>query len=414
MQTRKLAGTGAGPSAGAFRVTIHGVAMKVLLDYRPALRDRTGVGEWVHQLAQHLLARTSSEAQNAAEFGLTLWTSSWRDRPTPASVADLEGATIVDRRIPVRPLTWAWNRAGWPNVETLTSRSFDIVHSTSPLLLPSRSGLRVCTIYDLDFLAHPERTWAEMRRDYPRLARAHAARADGIVTISDHSRRQVLRMLEVEPARVVVCRPGVPSWAAAAAPSQRTGPDGYILFVGTLEPRKNIGGLLAAYRHLVDRDPATPRLVLAGRVTPAAGAWVAQAQAPPLAGRVDVLGYVADERRSALYHGARVLVLPSFEEGFGLPALEAMALGVPVVASTSGALPEVVGSAGLLVEATDTRALADAIRAVVSHAALWAELRQNGLARASAFKWPEAAAALLHAYGGWLDRARKNAPAGRT
>ncbi|HPK72970.1 MAG TPA: hypothetical protein PLN93_13600, partial [Vicinamibacterales bacterium] len=123
--------------------------MKVLLDYRPALRDRTGVGEWVHQLAQHLLAHTSSEAQNAAEFGLTLWTSSWRDRPTPASVADLEGATIVDRRIPVRPLTWAWNRAGWPNVETLTSRSFDIVHSTSPLLLPSRSGLRVCTIYDL-------------------------------------------------------------------------------------------------------------------------------------------------------------------------------------------------------------------------------------------------------------------------
>jgi len=386
--------------------------MKVLLDYRPALRDRTGVGEWVHQLAQHLLALKASGSADAAACDLTLWTSSWRDRPTPSSVAELEGATIVDRRIPVRPLTWAWNRAGWPTVETLTSRRFDLVHATSPLLLPSRSGLRICTIYDLDFLAHPERTWGEMRRDYPSLAQAHASRADGIVTISDYSKRQIEKLLGIAGDRIVVCRPGVPSWAAVSRREALPGRDGYILFVGTLEPRKNVGGLLAAYRELVERDSGTPRLVLAGRVTPAAGDWVAAAKAPPLAGRVDVLGYVADDQRGPLYRGAQVLVLPSFEEGFGLPALEAMALGVPVVASTSGALPEVVGGAGLLVEATDTRALAAAIHAAASDAELAARMRRDGLARAAAFDWPESASALLRAYGEWHARTAARAGTG--
>jgi glycosyltransferase involved in cell wall biosynthesis len=379
--------------------------MKVLLDYRPALRDRTGVGEWVHQLAQHLLKLKSAAVPGTAGFELTLWTSSWRDRPTPESVAELEGATLVDRRIPVRPLTWAWNRVGWPTVEALTSRAFDIVHSTTPLLLPSRSGLRVCTIYDLDFLSHPDRTWAEMRRDYPRLARAHAARADALVTISDYSRRQIHATLGVGDDRIVVCRPGVPSWIQGPAPQNPDLARGYILFVGTLEPRKNVQGLLAAYRVLVERDPLVPRLVLAGRVTPAAAGWVAEANAPPLAGRVDVLGYVEDQQRGGLYRGARVLVLPSFDEGFGLPALEAMALGIPVVASTSGALPEVVGEAGLLVNASDIRGLADAVHAVVTDQALAARLRQNGIERAARFSWPESALALLHAYEEMAGRA---------
>jgi len=153
----------------------------LLLDYRPALRDRTGVGEWVHQLAISLLALRSAGDPAAAGLDLTLWSSSWRDRPTPVALRELNGARFVDRRVPVRPLTWAWNRVGWPPIEALTSQRFDIVHSTAPLLLPARSGLRVCTVYDLDFLAHPDRTHGEMRRDFPKLVHAHAARADLVV-----------------------------------------------------------------------------------------------------------------------------------------------------------------------------------------------------------------------------------------
>jgi glycosyltransferase involved in cell wall biosynthesis len=328
---------------------------------------------------------------------LTLWSSSWRDRPAPSALRELNGATFVDRRVPVRPLTWAWNRVGWPPLEALTSRSFDIVHSTTPLLLPARSGLRVCTVYDLDFLAHPERARGEMRRDFPTLAHAHAARADLVVTISEYSKSQLEQRLSVAADRVAVCRPGVPSWIVGPLPPRRPG-GGHLLFVGTLEPRKNIPTLLAAYRLLADRRPAAPRLVLAGQVAPGAEAWVAEAQAPPLAGRVVIEGYVSNARRAELYAGASLLVLPSLDEGFGLPALEAMALGIPVVASNVGALPEVCGDAALLVDPRDVAGLAGALERACTDAELAARMREAGLARAGRFCWPESARSLLGAY----------------
>jgi len=398
---------------GVFRDTIQGVVMRVLVDYRPALRARTGVGEWTHQLILSLLRLKSAGDPLAGDLDLTLWTSSWRDRPEPGVIAELAGATLIDRRIPVRPLTWAWNRLRWPSVESLALRSFDIVHSAAPLLLPSRSGLRVCTICDLDFLNHPERAWGEMRRDFPRLVRDHAARADLVATISEYSRRQIQALLGVASDRIVVCRPGVPAWVSKAV-VRPEGPDGGdILFVGTLEPRKNLQGLLAAYRILVERDPSTPRLVLAGRVTPAAQPWVAESRSAPLGGRVEIAGYVPEDQRTALYANARLLVLPSFDEGFGLPVLEAMALGVPVVASDRGALPEVLGGAGLLVDPSDVGGLARAMASVLADAGMAARMRGDGLQRAREFDWLESARTLLGAYGRASERARSGArPAG--
>jgi alpha-1,3-rhamnosyl/mannosyltransferase len=382
----------------AFRGRIQDAVTHILLDYRPALRDRTGVGEWVHQLALNLLSLKASGDPAAAGLDLILWSSSWRDRPTPAALRELSGATFVDRRMPVRPLTWAWNRVGWPPIEALTSRRFDIVHSTAPLLLPARSGLRACTVYDLDFLAHPDRVRAEMRRDFPALVHEHAAAADLVVTISDYSKAQIGRLLDVAPERVVVCRPGVPSWISGPLPARAAGQSGHILFVGTLEPRKNVPVLLAAYRAFAGRHPSAPRLVLAGQVTPAAEPWVAEAQSPALAGRVSVEGYVSHERRAELYAGARVLVIPSLDEGFGLPALEAMALGIPVVASNAGALPEVVGDAGVLVDPLDVAGLAIALERVCTDTALAERLRAGGLARSRRFSWPASARALVDAY----------------
>ncbi|MFO7691983.1 MAG: glycosyltransferase family 1 protein [Vicinamibacterales bacterium] len=376
--------------------------MTLLLDYRPALRDRTGVGEWVHQLALSLLRLKAEGDPGAADIALTLWSSSWRDRPAPSALRELSGATFVDRKVPVGPLTWAWNRVGWPPIEALTSRTFDIVHSTTPLLVPARSGLRVCTIYDLDFLAHPDRTRAEMRRDFPALVHTHAARADLVVTISEYSKAQIERRLQVGPDRIAVCRPGVPSWIAGPLPPPAL--PGHLLFLGTLEPRKNIAGLLAAYRLLVERQPAAPPLVLAGEVTPVAGAWVAEAQSAPLKGRVVVEGYVSSQRRTELYAGARVLVLPSLDEGFGLPALEAMALGIPVVASNLGALPEVVGECGILVDPASARDLADALESVTTNPGLTAKLREAGITRARRFNWPASARALTGAYAHALSQ----------
>jgi len=370
--------------------------MRILLDYRPALRQRTGVGEWVHELGCSLLDLRRSGEPLARSLELTVWTSSLRDRLSAAARSDLDGATFIDRRMPVRTLIWAWNRLNWPPIERLAGRQFDVVHSTTPLLVPSRAGLKVCTIYDLDFLNHPERAWGEMQRDFPSLTREHARRADLVVTISDYSSRQIEAQLGVPAGRICVCRPGVPRWVREAAPGPPANA-GYVLFMGTLEPRKNVGGLLDAYQRLVEHWPAAPPLVLAGGVTDAARPWIDRAQSGLLRGRVDVRGYVADLDRIALYRGAALLVLPSFDEGFGLPVLEAMALGVPVIVSDRGALPEVVGTAGLVAAPDDPGAWRAQMQRVLTTPQVAATMRADGLARSRQFDWQASARRLLGA-----------------
>jgi glycosyltransferase involved in cell wall biosynthesis len=371
--------------------------VRILIDYRPALRERTGVGEYVHQLAR-ALAGGSDE--------LTLFTSSWKDRPAAGSVAELGGSALIDRRIPVRLLTLAWHRLGWPPVESLCGRSFDVVHSPHPLLLPSRAAAQIVTIHDLDFLAHPERADAEIKRDYPSLVRAHAHRADAVIVPSRYTASQVQQRLEVPPDRVFVCPEGVPpEWIPAPAGAARSR-DGYLLFVGTLGARKNVAGLLTAYEMLVASHPDVPPLVLAGNSSPEAAPLLESLARRRLSDRVRYLGYVPASARRRLYDGASVLVLPSFDEGFGLPIVEAMALGVPVVASNRGALPEIVQDAGLLVDPDDPAALAAAIDRLLRDASWAAKLAERGSDRARAFTWSRTAELTRAVYHQAIERRR--------
>jgi glycosyltransferase involved in cell wall biosynthesis len=361
----------------------------ILLDYRPALRDRTGVGEYAHELAA-ALARAAAPADR-----LTLFTSSWSDRPDP-SLRSWPGTELVDRRVPVRILNWAWHRLEWPPIETLAG-SVDVAHALHPLMLPARRARQVVTVHDLDFMAHPDRTSGEVHRDYPALVHRHVSRAALVVVNSTDTAASVRATLGVDDDRLVICRPGLPGWIGA--PVDRVPPrDGYVLFVGTLEPRKNLGALLDAWELLLTDAHPLPRLHIAGGARPGSEDWIARLRRPPLATHVDYAGYVGAEARRALYEGARMLVLPSHHEGFGLPVLEAMALGVPVVASTAGALPEVVGDAGVLVGADDRPGLAAAIRAVLDSPERAEDLRRRGLARAATFTWDAAARTLREAY----------------
>ena len=296
--------------------------------------------------------------------------------------------------MPVSLLNLAWHRFGWPPVESLARGTFDVAHSLHPLLMPTRKAAQIVTIHDLDFLTHPERTRAEVRRDYPALARAHAHRADHIIVVSEFTAREVERQFEVPRTRMSVCPSGAPDWRPrTAAPA-----DGYVLFLGTLEPRKNIGGLLDAYEQLALRRRDLPRLVLAGRATEQARPWLDRLDRQPLRGLVEHVGYVESSARRTLYEGARLLVQPSFEEGFGLPVLEAMTLGIPVVASNAGALPEVLGDAGPLVDPRDSEALAAAIEHAIYDAASAADSTARGLQRAAAFRWDRTAVLVRDAY----------------
>ena len=365
--------------------------MRILVDYRPALRQRSGVGEYVHQLAR-ALAEVEGDRVDA-------FTSSWKDRPAPADVADLgAGVRVVDRRVPVRWLNASWHRLGWPPVEWLTGRSYDVVHSPAPLLLPSNGAAGLITIHDLDFLAHPERTRAEMRHAYPALVARHAAAADGIIVVSEHVAEKASRLLRIDPERISVCPHGVPRWAPAPRLEPGNPAGRYVLFLGTLEPRKNVDGLLAAYAELIARRPDAPPLRLAGAAVAGATTWRNVIAHRPLAGKVDYHGYVSDRDRQTVYAGARLLVLPSFDEGFGMPVAEAMSLGVPVVASTRGALPEVSGGAALLVDPEDVSGLSQAMERVLFEGGLARRMGEDGLRRAASFSWPRAAELTRAAY----------------
>jgi alpha-1,3-rhamnosyl/mannosyltransferase len=236
--------------------------------------------------------------------------------------------------------------------------------------------------------------------------------------------QEVERRLNVPIEKIAVCSPGAPDWPARTARPT----SGYALFVGTLEPRKNLGVLLDAYERLLSRAAnrlrqgygdqeaerygtrekagALPELVLVGKATPSSRAWLERIERPPLRGVVRHLGYVDADRRRALYEGARMLVLPSFEEGFGLPVLEAMTIGVPVIAARRGALPEILGKAGPLFEPDDPEELAAAIDHLLTDEAFAAACVSKGLARARDFQWDRTAARVVDVYRAAIEHRR--------
>lgn len=376
--------------------------LRILLDYRPALRERTGVGEFVHEMARALVATAG------ADESLTLFSSSRKDRLAADVVP---GARTIDRRISVRGLNFAWHRLGAPTIERLTGETFDVVQGTHPLLMPSRRAARLITIADLDFLDHPERTRAEIRRDYPALVATHAARADHVIVISQFTANDTTRRLQVPPERVTICRPGAPDWKARDAEPIH----GHILFLGTLDARKNLGVLLDGYAALRAQLPDAPPLVLAGGLTPEASRLIARARDPVFGGHVSTPGYVTDEKRRELFRDALVFVLPSHMEGFGMPALEAMTIGVPVIAANRGAVPEVIGKAGRLFEPDDAAGLTHVLKEVLTDRALRGRMCDAGLAQARRFQWTDAARAMRAAWHKALaHRARREVRRGTT
>ncbi len=368
--------------------------VRILLDYRPALRARTGVGEYAHELATAVARRL------APGDSLVLFSSSWKDR---LQAGVIPGTSVIDARVPVTFLNLAWHRLEWPPIETFAGE-VDVVHSMHPLLMPAQRAAQVVTVYDLYFLTAPENTAAEIRRDYPPLAGSHARRADAVITISNYTARQIRSQLGVDEDRVTICPVGAPAWAPIERQGAAAG--SHVLFMGTIEPRKNVQTLLRAYAELILRAPDAPPLVLAGRLAPACQPLLDEIARPPLAGRVRHLGYVSAPERDRLYRDASVVVLPSLDEGFGLPALEAMTIGVPVIVSSRGALPEVVGSAGLVVDADDVTGLAGAMERILKDPELARTCSVAGIEQARQFSWDASATRLMRAYRSAVERRR--------
>jgi glycosyltransferase involved in cell wall biosynthesis len=379
--------------------------MRIAVEYTPAVYQGGGIGRYTRELV-HALAQLDAEN----EYILLVAGSRSTPAPRPRDPSTLNPRFQV-RRIPIpqRWLTILWHRLRLPLPVEVFSGPIDLLHSPDYVLPPTRGARSVVTVHDLSFLTVPEAADPRLRRYLSRAVPRAVARADHVLADSHSTRDDLVTHLGVEPQRITVVYPGVdPRFRPldeAAVQFVRARYDlqePFILAVGTLEPRKNFPTLIEAYARLQDFGVALSevQLVIAGGKGWLYEGIFAAVERLGLGERVRFLDFVPDPDLPALYNAAAVFAFPSLYEGFGLPPLEAMACGTPVITSNVSSLPEVVGDAALTVPPTDVAALAEALARALTDEHLRATLRQQGLQQAARFTWDAAARTLLAVYRG--------------
>ena len=356
----------------------------VAVDLRALVPEPTGIGVYTRSL---LLALAAGGRRDFRYVGMA------HRQPRGAGELEARGIGIEWQKA---PLGVVWQQVRLPR--RLARGDVDLFWS--PLItLPVRCPVpAVATVHDLTALLFPEAHTAKVRWSLLPFLRPSFERARRLVAISAATARDLAFHFPqcAEKIRVVYpgidpeLQPGTPVDIAATR-AELEAPAGYILSIGTLEPRKNVGALIDAWELLRAEDPQVPPLVLAGPY-----GWGSERLARRIAALapagIRALGRVERSRLVRLFQAARVFVYPSLYEGFGFPAAEALACGVPVVASNSSSLPEVVGDAGLLADPRDPGALAARIQSLLVDPEKAAELAARALVQASRFRWDRTAA----------------------
>lgn len=373
--------------------------MTLCFDLSAAAHERAGLGRYAASLAQALLdlgVPLTAFINDPAENGLR---PPLRDLPTLT-------AALPRKRWRLRA---AWSYFGGPDLRRVFPH-VTLFHATEHLLPVIPGARSIFTLHDAAYLLFPQHHLLQNRIFLTLMMPRFLRRAERVICVSAATRRDALRFYRLDPDKVVTIPEGVePRFAPVTDPGRQEAvhqkyhlPARYILYVGTLEPRKNLVTLLEAYAALRARQPEVG-LVLAGGKGWLYADTFERLRALGLEPHVTLTGYVPDDDLPALLSGAEVFAFPSVFEGFGLPPLEALACGAPVVCSNASSLPEVVGEAGLLLPPTDVRAWVEALEAVLTDPARRADLRARGLARARMFTWEAAARATLAVYhaAGW-------------
>lgn len=353
---------------------------------RTAVSHRTGTEYYSLRLINELLAQDQED-----DFVLYF-------RSPPSAIDFAFGDRAKARVIPF-PRLWTHARLSWEMLTRPPDLLFVPAH-VLPLIHPSRS---VVTVHDLGYLyhRHAHRTfdWVYLHLS----TRYNARSATRVLADSDATKNDLVLRYGINPDKIATVhlahderfRPVEDAELVEATKRKYEIPGPYLLCLGTIQPRKNLAGTLSAYAALKRRLGKAPKLVLVGKRGWLSQGIFKQVRAVGIDDDVVFTGYVADEDLPPLLSGALALVFASLYEGFGLPALEAMACGTPVIASNLSSLPEVVGDAGLLVDPHDARAIADAMVEVCTDANLRQRMREKGLVRASLFSWERCASETL-------------------
>jgi glycosyltransferase involved in cell wall biosynthesis len=355
-----------------------------------------GIGTYVSGLSEHLGAvNTDTE--------IVPFSASWRGRPNPPNGRYGKSDSTTPRvNLPIQVLYPSWTYLRRPRLPARFGH-IDVIHATNPAAIPParEDQALVVTVHDLAFRRFPDLFPPRWLRFYRRGLTIAAREADLILTPSaltadeleaDGIERTRLRVTPLAPPRAV------PSVADSSHEARRLEPDRpFVLAVGTLEPRKNLPRLVRAFRRAIKEADLPHALVLAGPAGWHQDALVAEIDADP-EGRVHRIGLVSDVEVDGLYRDASAVAYVSLYEGFGLPVLEALAHGVPTLASNSSSIPEVAGDAALLVDPEDEDAIASGLVRILTDEALRGDLAAKGPVRAATFSWEATARGTLAAY----------------
>ncbi len=376
--------------------------MNIGLDLQPLVKQKTGIGYYTSYIAKHLYEELYNSNSNV--YGLCFDFLNLYKFHEKLSTFDFDVKLNTKMHYGIYRRLWGIIPVSYNFFFPVHT---DLVHFFNYIVPPKVNGKIVVTIYDMVLMRYPDTMNNRNYRNLKKNLMKSAMRADLIVTISENSKKEIVEYLKVNEKKIVIVSPAVDHLTYLPIEHKESQeqvrkkynlPESFILYLGTLEPRKNIERLVKAYSKLPIRIQEKYKLVIAGGKGWKFETIFEEVDKLSLKDKVIFAGYVDEIDKPMIYNLAELFVFPSLYEGFGMPPLEAMACGTPVIVSEISSLPEVVGDAGILINPYDTEDLAEKITLVLQNDSLRNLMIEKSLIQAKQFSWKKSVHVLLEAY----------------